>query len=435
MPSPSTWQVHTASALGAQHVAMGKGNEDAVAVRQPDPDTVAVAVADGHGHARHFRSERGSALAVEVATELGATVGAGIPAGATAEHIERMLRERTGPDLVRAWLAAVDRDLAARPVGADELHAAGLTKPSPDELVFGYGATLILAVVSAGWLLCAQIGDGDVLAVTEDGRVLRPVPADPRLDGSRTTSLCQPDAADALRYGVVSLAGASIAAVMLATDGYGNAQARNDWDTAFGTDLAALAAAHGPAWLGRQLPRWVGQCASSDGSADDVTVALVLASAAGWRPALPANPDRTTVVDANLPAGGGTIVMNDHTVPNVPPPGRPVVIDDATVLTPGRRQIGDDTTVLQSPRRPGGDDTTVVHSAYGASPAAPLAAPPVTSPPAVVPPVTSPPPLPYAAPPARSGPLSGSTRETVLLVALAALAAVAAVVFVVLLVR
>ena len=61
-----------------------------------------------------------------VAVVLGITVGAELPARATAEDLERMLRERTGPQLIRTWLAAVDRDLAARPVGDDELHAAVL---------------------------------------------------------------------------------------------------------------------------------------------------------------------------------------------------------------------------------------------------------------------------------------------------------------------
>jgi hypothetical protein len=333
---------------------------------------------------------------------------------------------------VRVWREAVERDLSDAPVAPEELHAAGLTTPTADDLMFGYGATLILAVVAAGWLLCAQIGDGDVLAVTETGAVLRPVPADPRLDGSRTTSLCQPDAADALRYGVLNVSDAAIAAVMLATDGYGNAQARNDWDTAFGTDLAALAATHGADWLGRQLPGWVRQCASSNGSGDDVTVALVLAADAGWRPAPQAVADRTTVVNAMLPATDRTVVVDDRTVvadstvlvdrggPVVPPPGRPVT--------------GDDMTVPYAARPPLGDDTTVLHPAFGAPPSPSPLAPQSPPPPAMAPAAVSP--APYAAPvaPARTGLLAGTTRETLLLVALAAIAAVGAVVLVVLLV-
>ena len=77
---------------------------------------------------------------------------------------------------------------------------------------------------------------------------------DPRLDGSRTTSLCQPDAYAAMRFGVLPIAETASGAVMLATDGYGNAQARSDWQVAFGTDLAALAAVHGPSGSANSCP-------------------------------------------------------------------------------------------------------------------------------------------------------------------------------------
>src|SRR5690242_14213017 len=102
MPPTPTWRVFTAGSIGAQHVAMGKVNEDSVAARQPTDDVVAVAVADGHGHARHFRSARGSALAVEVATRLGEELSAGVTAS-TAADVGRLLRERTGAELVRVW--------------------------------------------------------------------------------------------------------------------------------------------------------------------------------------------------------------------------------------------------------------------------------------------------------------------------------------------
>ena len=38
-------------------------------------------------------------------------------------------------------------------------------------------------MIAADWLVCAQIGDGDMLAVCPDGRFFYPVAADDRLDG------------------------------------------------------------------------------------------------------------------------------------------------------------------------------------------------------------------------------------------------------------
>src|SRR5438552_3479755 len=83
--------------------------------------------------------------------------------------------------------------------------------------------TLVLAVLTEMWLVCVQIGDGDLLVVQPDGRTLTPVPSDPSLIGDATTSLCQSDAAKAFRFAVVDVRAEPLLAVMLATDGYGNA--------------------------------------------------------------------------------------------------------------------------------------------------------------------------------------------------------------------
>ena len=63
------WLALTASQRGAAHQAAGLPNQDAVAEHQIGPDVLVAAVADGHGHRRHFRSARGSQLAVAVACE------------------------------------------------------------------------------------------------------------------------------------------------------------------------------------------------------------------------------------------------------------------------------------------------------------------------------------------------------------------------------
>ena len=287
------WRVLTASSVGGAHLVAGAPGEDAVGVWPPDRQksetetepAVAVAVADGHSDLRHFRSRRGAELAVEVAAAVSAQLAARVAGLSGPDQVEAALRTAAGPDLVRRWRDAVERDLADSPVTTVERDRAGLLPdPSIDDLIYAYGSTLVLAVAAGDWLLFAQIGDGDALVISDVGTVLRPLPPDSRLDGTATTSLCQPNAAAAMRYAVVNLAGRCVGAVMLATDGFGNAQVRNDWETAFGADLAALAAQHSQLWFEAQLPRWVARCASSDGSGDDVTVAMMFAADTAWKP-------------------------------------------------------------------------------------------------------------------------------------------------------
>jgi len=82
------WLVLTASQLGAAHQAAGLPNQDAVAAHQIRPDVLVAAVADGHGHRRHFRSARGSRLAVAIACGAAQELAARLDDFETAGQIE-----------------------------------------------------------------------------------------------------------------------------------------------------------------------------------------------------------------------------------------------------------------------------------------------------------------------------------------------------------
>jgi hypothetical protein len=286
-PLADPWHVITATARGRSHEVRGIPSQDAVAHRPiaAAPGLV-VAVADGHGHHRHFRSGTGSALAVRAAcqaaadlvTELGPPAGksSGGRASALPPPTAEMIAGRLPSIILRDWRAAVARDIRADPLGRRELD---VMECRGDDVEVAYGATLLVAVVVAEWLVCAQIGDGDIVTVAPDGAHGCPVPGDDILDGLHTTSLCQPDALDSFRTGTRDLAAEPLRALMLATDGYGNAQARTPWQPEFARELAVLAATRDPAWFAAQVPGWAAKCASGDGSGDDTTIALLLAAA------------------------------------------------------------------------------------------------------------------------------------------------------------
>jgi hypothetical protein len=272
----ATWQVITGSARGAAHRASGLPNQDAVA-SQDGPGGVVVAIADGHGHIRHFRSADGAALAVDVACRAASHAAAGLAADADADAAGDEEAARAGRELARAvvadWRSAVAGQLQVRPYTTEEQFLLGLTADTP---LIPYGSTLLVAVIAARWLVCAQIGDGDMLAVRPNGSSFSPVAGDDRLDGRRTTSLCQPDALASFRTGAHDLRRVPLAALLLATDGYGNAQADEPWQPSVGRDLAELAACHDRHWFGQEIPGWAQRCASAEGSGDDATIALLL---------------------------------------------------------------------------------------------------------------------------------------------------------------
>lgn len=283
------WQVHTASAIGAGHVRSGLANEDAVAHRllppSGGPALLVVAVADGHGDARHFRSERGARMAVAAGISAMRDWSADI-SGSPGE-ITRSAQRTLVPDVVTRWNAAVAADLAENRLDAPERALLADLALSPQT---AYGSTLLIGAFTESYAVFAQIGDGNIVAVLPDGGWVNPVPEDSRLDGVRTTSLCQADAGAAFRVGVVPLTGRPLSAVLLATDGFGNAQAADPWQPGFAADLVGLAADRDPGWFASQVPEWAAQCASSAGSGDDSTIALVINSAV--RPGPVSEPSR-----------------------------------------------------------------------------------------------------------------------------------------------
>jgi hypothetical protein len=290
LPPPGAqdlWLALTASQLGAAHQATGLPNQDAVAARQARADVLIVAVADGHGHRRHFRSARGSQLAVAVACEAAQELAARLDGFQTAAPIESEALGTLVPAITGEWRDAVREDVAADPFTSREEASRG----GRDDPLIAYGSTLLLAIAGRRWLVLVQIGDGDIMGIQPDGRPLLPVPRDPSLDGQQTTSLCGPGAEDEFRAAVVDTSTTPLLGVMLATDGYGNAQVADPWADAVSADLAELINDRPPQWLAGQLPLWASRCASADGSADDTTIALLIApSATGWHHDVPDEP-------------------------------------------------------------------------------------------------------------------------------------------------
>jgi Protein phosphatase 2C len=367
------WLVLTASERGASHLATQAPNQDSVATEWVGGSGTVAAVADGHGHSRHLRSARGSHFAVRVGCEIAHELAERLDASsilfpqhgppptqeAAADEITEQVREFLIPQVVSRWRTMVLADVAADP----------FTEAEQDQRLYGddetiaYGSTLLLGVALHDWLILAQIGDGDVVGVRADGRAIMPVPADPQLDGRVTTSLCGPDALSDFRVGLVDTSRISLLAVMLATDGYGNAQVADKWPSAFSGDLAWMLREKDLDWLASQLPLWAARCASAHGSADDTTVALMLFPAA--LPPRPAQP-------SNGP-GGRDPGSEETTIPAVPHGDTAPHADTAPhgdtaphadTVPSGQIPAGqspiEPVTVRQSSAPPGPGDTVVV---------------------------------------------------------------------------
>lgn len=281
-PSP-TWRTLKASVRGAAHVRAGLPNQDAVRVaRYRDDLPLIVALADGHGSAKSFRSQRGARIAVAVALRVCSQLF-------TLDHpsqIKHGAEERLPLALVRHWQTWVERSIQRQPFTAQELEPLDATARRQLEALpaLAYGATLLAVIVDPRFILYLQLGDGDLLTVSESGEVERPIPKDPRLIANETTSLCSPKAHNEVEVRFQTLAGAPPALILAATDGYANAYRDDAGFQQVARDFWTLLHDEGEDAVKPHLQDWLNE-ASQQGSGDDISVGLV------WRPM--AAPDQT----------------------------------------------------------------------------------------------------------------------------------------------
>lgn len=258
------WRALGASVRGAQHIRRGLPNQDAIAWRAAADagGAATLAVADGHGSARHARSAEGAQMAARLAAEF--LMAEGAASSLDPSGISRISAQKWPALIARRWSEAVRAHHAAHP----------LAETSETEAEALYGTTLLAVLAAPGFLVHLQIGDGEMLAVSETGEVSRPLPPDPRCLGVATVSLCSPNAKSQFRTRFQRLSGPPPALMMAATDGYGTSFASDEAFAQAGTDFWNLLRAEGPGAVQERLPEWLRET-SEAGSGDDVTLGLL----------------------------------------------------------------------------------------------------------------------------------------------------------------
>lgn len=280
--APPEWRVIGETVPGASHLRAGIPNQDALLqVRESGRGLpLVVSVSDGHGSNKCFRSDRGSRFAVRKAAQL---VGEFLDERRGAfnqEEIERALRETVPREFVRRWREAVEADLKARPFAAEELDAlerkdgARARKLVEENPLLAYGATSLTVAVEESFIIYLQLGDGEIVCVSETGEVGKALAEDARLFANETTSLCTTDAEKNFRSRLQTLGAERPALVLVTTDGYANSFADEAGFLKVGTDLLDMLRADGVDSISASLKGWLEE-ATRAGSGDDTTLAIV----------------------------------------------------------------------------------------------------------------------------------------------------------------
>lgn len=276
------WRVVGQTVQGASHLRAGLPNQDAM---HWEPATgvgppLISAISDGHGSAKYFRSDVGARLAVEIAVALLTELLHSQLAPDKLTAIKRLAEERLPQELVRRWREAVARHLAESPFTPAEL-ATLEQKDGPrarqtveKDPFLAYGATLVAVVVTESYILYLQLGDGDILVVSDAGEVSRPLERDQRLFANQTTSLCQENVWRDVQWRFQALVEPPPALILLSTDGYANSFINEAAFLQVGSDLWEMIRTEGLDFVANQLASWLTE-ASQVGSGDDVTLVVL----------------------------------------------------------------------------------------------------------------------------------------------------------------
>jgi len=278
---PIRWRVTGASRRGGSHVRSGLPNQDAFEYwASADGNTAVMAVADGHGSALCFRSEAGSHVAVTTAVELlrkfATTIRSGQSVCAIADRARALLAE----ELTQSWRAAVAGDLAAKPfTPAEWASLAALEGWKGQQVVqrhpeLAYGSTILAVVATTTYVLCMQLGDGDILFVDCEGDTRRALPKDRQLMPRQTASLWRRDAAAKFRVHVQDGSNDLPVLVFAATDGYAESCKSEHELMEVGQHYLAVVRNAGLNGLEHQLKSFLDQ-ASGTGTADDTTIGFI----------------------------------------------------------------------------------------------------------------------------------------------------------------
>lgn len=235
-------QVLSLQRQGASHIKKGLVCQDNAGSRQLDDGTILLALSDGHGSRPHFRSDRGSHIAVETALEVleefaghfnvcmlpgvGCTT---LQQGTLAEfpnpqspeadnifrHMGAAILYRWERKVVKDWLENKLKEDERALLKPDEL--AELEKGVRHKILRTYGCTLQAAIRTDSYWLALHLGDGKIVAARKDGSIYEPVPWDKDCFQNITTSICDISAAE-FRY-CYSVDSDEASALFLASDG------------------------------------------------------------------------------------------------------------------------------------------------------------------------------------------------------------------------
>jgi serine/threonine protein phosphatase PrpC len=282
--SLTRWQIIGETVPGASHLRAGIPNQDSILQMRESDRTLplVVAIADGHGSPKCFRSDKGSRFVVKKCAQIVSEFLDARRGNFDLAEIESKGKDYLPKEIVKEWRKAVETHLKNNPFTEDEFKrldeksGANARKLVEENPFLAYGTTSLTVAMEEDFVLYLQLGDGDILNISANGEVTKPLSEDARLLANETTSMCLPKAEKDFRFFVQKIsAKQSPAMILLSTDGYLNSFSSEAGFFQAGTDILQMVAAeNGFETVSENLKSWLEE-ANRMGSGDDSTVAII----------------------------------------------------------------------------------------------------------------------------------------------------------------
>lgn len=276
------WRVISETVPGAAHVRAQRDNQDACEwfPRSQLGPPLVLAIADGHGSAKCFRSKKGAEIAVSGAVLVLQDFLHDQTPDVSLSTSKRLIEDRLPRQLHRRWMQDVQLDIHSHPILAEELdrlaQSDGVAARETVEANtwLAYGATLLAVFIAETYIAYMQLGDGDILTVSDNGEVEMPLPPDGRLFANETTSLSSHTAWQDFRIRFQPITETTPALILVSTDGYANSFRSQKGFFQVGSDILQLMRSDGAGAVEQSLKAWLIE-SSQVGSGDDITVGIM----------------------------------------------------------------------------------------------------------------------------------------------------------------
>lgn len=188
------------SIQGFSHISKGLVCQDSSGFYCDDNISIAV-VADGHGSQKHFRSDIGSKMAVQIAiNSIKDFIMDKNSFNEAIKNNSNKVLTRIESNIVYNWNNSVNEHYNNNPVCEEETSEISKSELSKISIESMYGSTLIVAAMTNQYWFGMQIGDGSCVSLYQNGETKLQIPTDDRLIANLTTSLCDCDAIHNFRH-------------------------------------------------------------------------------------------------------------------------------------------------------------------------------------------------------------------------------------------